>query len=966
MSRRQSFPFMLILIIAALMPMMSALGQSPAAVTSVTPALPRVAIHVSELTQALETLPAGPNTPKPPAVPEASGFEWWPTSWHYFVMPESVKEALSSDGTPYAIVTDADISAGNLLHPDGSPRYPILISLAAEAIRDDEIAPLRSYVNAGGFLFVGSSSFTRNSNGTTRGDFALGSELGLRMRNSNLQNWYTNRVFGKALDNRIVAHIPSSTLNWHLPLTSEEIPLGTTTGHAVHQDHYAWAVDSIDAEILANGSSGPLLATKAYGSGRFIYFGIFQPLIGLGGNDAGMYSYLIFRRAIEWAFEAANLPIVKLSPWRYDYDSAFIVRHDFENNPSSIQAIESIAQSEHAKGVKGEYYFCTGVVRVGSEDTQLTNAQKQAATLSLQRAVSLYGATIGSHNGGLANPVNPALPPTTYDYWHWGPDEALDTHPSGYANGKAYAQESILRSFQDIEGWLSGLDNGRSGCGSLNNCPRVWVSPYFNSGREGSFEVMEQLGVASMGEQKLSPFPHWTLSTQTNGKRYAHLTLPVSDWYVGDEVAQSLEQHSDSSMRAGVDFYSELGLLVNFYGHGSSADYSSYVVAKPRMWSTNAIGIYDWWVLRTPVIVTPSYSQNGNVASVIATIANATDPNTAIELVIPYWGTGSVGNLEVLLNGATANPNEYRTTNTGVKIKVGSAVTTVEVRYQPVIVTPTPTPTPTPTGMITIGETSILGVADSGNANILVAQEAVLGQSGTIQSLSLYVSIPAGQLRLGIYDDAGGRPGTLRAQTDAFTPVTGWNTHNVTAPALLAPGTYWLTYLTDSSSLGLRVTANGLAWGYSYPFGAMPITPPDTALGSAEAHWSLYASLLIDTGATPTPTSPPPPIAPVLSASREGNNIRISWPQSGANSAYQVWRGTAPSFVPGAQDTFMIGDAGTANCSSGGNLTCTDEGVVGDPGVNHFYVVRAFNTAGAWVDSGRIGEFDFALQPGAP
>ena len=63
-----------------------------------TPPLPVVAVHVSELTQAFESVPAGPSTPKPPTVADASGMEWWPTAWHYFVMPESVKEALRADG----------------------------------------------------------------------------------------------------------------------------------------------------------------------------------------------------------------------------------------------------------------------------------------------------------------------------------------------------------------------------------------------------------------------------------------------------------------------------------------------------------------------------------------------------------------------------------------------------------------------------------------------------------------------------------------------------------------------------------------------------------------------------------------------------------------------------------------------------------------------------------------------------
>ena len=105
--------------------------------------MPAVAIHVSELTQALETMPASPPTPTGVGT---TGYQWWPTSWHYFVMYESLKEALRSDGTPFVTVSDADIAAGRLLNPDGSPKYPIVISLASEAIADTEIAPLRDYV----------------------------------------------------------------------------------------------------------------------------------------------------------------------------------------------------------------------------------------------------------------------------------------------------------------------------------------------------------------------------------------------------------------------------------------------------------------------------------------------------------------------------------------------------------------------------------------------------------------------------------------------------------------------------------------------------------------------------------------------------------------------------------------------------------------------------------------------------
>src|SRR5208283_6067333 len=108
-----------------------------------------------------------------------------------------------------------------------------------------------------------------------------------------------------------------------------------------------------------------------------------------------------------------------------------------------------------------------------------------ATIANLRQAVSNYGATIGSHNGGLKNPNNPSLVLINFDYWHWGPDEALDVTPTNYPSGQAYALASISNSFHDIEGWLSGLTNGL----------RVWAGCYFNATREGSQSTLAQLGV---------------------------------------------------------------------------------------------------------------------------------------------------------------------------------------------------------------------------------------------------------------------------------------------------------------------------------------------------------------------------------------------------------------------------------------------------------------------------------------
>ena len=201
----------------------------------------------------------------------------------------------------------------------------------------------------------------------------------------------------------------------------------------------------------------------------------------------------------------------------------------------------------------------------------------------------------------MKNPDNSALQETDYDFWHWGPDEALDVTPAGYASGKAYAQASVLASFQNIESWLPGL---------MTSSLRVWVAPNFNATREDSYDLQAQLGVKINGEQKISPFPHWTLSTRTPDKLYPILSEPVSDWYVNGMIAQSLEPwhppgvQTSTTMHAGVDFYYGLGALINFYSHTLATgegdagqltpDYITYSMntnLHPRLWAANAVGI---------------------------------------------------------------------------------------------------------------------------------------------------------------------------------------------------------------------------------------------------------------------------------------------------------------------------------------------------------------------------------------
>jgi hypothetical protein len=681
---------------------------------------PIVAVHDSELTRALESMPASGATPTGPGT---TGNQWWPTNWHYFVMPDSVKETLRSDGTAFTVVGDSNIMAGVLTNADGSPKYPIVISLASEAVDNGEIAQLTNYVAAGGFLFVGSSSFTRNTNGTTRGDFAIANAMGVDMVVPALTNWFMDTTFTKISNHPLLSMFPGGPLEWQMPSSSDEISWPVNTRFSGEDPdatdpglpHMVWQVQANGATVIAQGDlNAPYLLVESYGKGYFIYDAAMQPLLGHGGWAPGMYAYSILRNAIQWAFQSAGLPVVKRSPWPYPYNAAVMFRHDMEAIPTNIISIENSAEFEHTNGASGDYYFCTGTLRLDMPNPTLTNT-----IASLQLAISLYGATINAHNGGFTNINNVYNPPLIsieshlgqlmsegwlstlepytdpilapfpstgleYDYWHWSPDEILDLTnlPPGYASGSAYALASISNSLVDLAGW--GLTNGT---------PRAWVAPYFNATREGSFQIEQQLGIKIAGETKLSPFPHWTLSTQTPDLLYPTLQLPVSDWFVSyqglTQIAQAMEAgHTTATVQSLVDAYYNLGALLNLYCHSESPSggpagslpgtYVTYSLSKPRIWSTNATGIYTWWLQQSNAQVSATYTNINGQCITSLSIAGEGNTNAAVEILAP---SASYSALQVSTNGTPAGTNIYRTNGQVIKVLVGTSVSNAVISY---------------------------------------------------------------------------------------------------------------------------------------------------------------------------------------------------------------------------------------------------------------------------------------------
>ncbi|MFO1477561.1 MAG: Ig-like domain-containing protein, partial [Verrucomicrobiota bacterium] len=205
-----------------------------------------------------------------------------------------------------------------------------------------------------------------------------------------------------------------------------------------------------------------------------------------------------------------------------------------------------------------------------------------------------------------------------------------------------------------------------------------------------SLQILESLNIRTSGEQKLSIFPSWVLSTslQTAGKRYPFISLPLSEWYINGNPAETIETaHTPGTVHDLVDGYYNLGGLINLYNHGASGgplangdiqDYITYARAKTNMWPVNSADLYDWWVLRSNVSINATCATNGTQSITTLTISGSVDPQTSVEFILPH---PSVSSLQVFTNGVAAGAGAWRTNGQTIKIRVGTTVTNAQVRF---------------------------------------------------------------------------------------------------------------------------------------------------------------------------------------------------------------------------------------------------------------------------------------------
>ncbi|HSU55800.1 MAG TPA: Ig-like domain-containing protein [Candidatus Dormibacteraeota bacterium] len=112
-----------------------------------------------------------------------------------------------------------------------------------------------------------------------------------------------------------------------------------------------------------------------------------------------------------------------------------------------------------------------------------------------------------------------------------------------------------------------------------------------------------------------------------------------------------------------------------------SITYTMNTNFHPRVWSANAVLIYQWWLQRSNAQISVNYSTNGYQCVANLAVSGSLNPNTAVELVVP--GTNSFCSLQVVTNGVLASGNAYRVNGQIIKVLVGASVTNVSIGYFP-------------------------------------------------------------------------------------------------------------------------------------------------------------------------------------------------------------------------------------------------------------------------------------------
>src|SRR6516225_5731378 len=178
------------------------------------------------------------------------------------------------------------------------------------------------------------------------------------------------------------------------------------------------------------------------------------------------------------------------------------------------------------------------------------------------------------------------------------------------------------------------------------------------------------------------------------------------------------------------------------------------------------------------------------------------------------------------------------------------------------------------TDAVLMGDQAVASMADSNRAGMAQAFEYTATTSGTSSDAELYVrsGTTANSVSVGVYDDAGGRPGNLLASGSLSSPqVQAWNDVTVPGATLTKGQIYWIALLPIGGQVSYQDTAGGS--GASYVESDFRLTSLPQTYASASEYNVSPASIYL-TGTSGTVAAPANTVPPVVSGiPQEGSTL---------------------------------------------------------------------------------------------
>jgi hypothetical protein len=204
---------------------------------------------------------------------------------------------------------------------------------------------------------------------------------------------------------------------------------------------------------------------------------------------------------------------------------------------------------------------------------------------------------------------------------------------------------------------------------------------------------------------------------------------------------------------------------------------------------------------------------------------------------------------------------------------------------------------PRPAAAATFGKTTVGALSDNGMfANYKIVHSAKLSVEGSVSSLSVYAipgsNSPISQaLKAVIYSDSGGSPSTLLATGkevtyNGGTNGSGWFELPLKALVTLAPGTYWIGFITGATTEGMGYRYESVAGSRAYnidSFTSGPSNPFGAATKDSEQA-SIYATYTAVEQAKPSTTG--------LAVTPGIKVLRATWGVTGVSGEQRLvgWR----------------------------------------------------------------------------